>query len=306
VATLAERLDEIRFKLYAQRRQRPAPLLDDKILTAWNGLMISAFARAGLAFADSSYVKRASRAAEFLLGHRHTNRLYRSIKDDQPRHDAYLDDYAFLIAGLLDLHEASHDLRWFEAAVELQQILDSHYGDPAGGYFLTSDDHEALLAREKPSYDGAEPSGNSIALQNLLRLAELTTQERYREQAEALQRVFGSQLANSAPSLAEMLIGVDFQLDAAKEILIVTPNTLTEAEPLLAEVRVRFLPNRVLAVVNEDALKAHARMVPLLDRKVAQHDRATAYVCQQGVCELPTSDPSVFARQLDEVRPLAQ
>ncbi len=312
VPALNHHLQTIRDELYAARSQRPTPLRDEKILTAWNGLMISAFARASLVFGDAEYRTRAAAAATFLLAHRRRGgRLQRSIEDEQSRHeaqvdddadvtdDAYLDDYAFLIAGLLDLYEASHELAWLQAALELNQLLDEHYVDRAGGYFLTSDEHEALLAREKPAQDGAEPSGNSVQLLNLLRLYELTTEERFRQRAEATLRAFGRQLSNSPSSLSEMLLAVDFYLDRPKQIAIVTQSSPDADETLLRELRSHFVPNRVLSTVSEGPmLEAQQTLVPMLEHKVARGGKPTAYVCERGVCELPTTDPAVFARQL--------
>ncbi len=198
--------------LYRERSRRPRPLRDDKILTAWNGLMISAFAKAGFALADENYIKSAKQAAQFVLNHLFINkRLYRSYKDKKARHNAYLDDYAFFIAALLDIYEATHDLYWLEKAIELEDILAKHYEDSKnGGFFRTAMDHEELIAREKPNYDGAEPSGNSVAVLNLLRLYSLTTKTAYLNRAEkGLKAFLGDPLSNPA-SLTEMLLALDF------------------------------------------------------------------------------------------------
>jgi uncharacterized protein YyaL (SSP411 family) len=141
---------------------------------------------------------------------------------------------------------------------------------------------------------------------NLLRLYEFTTQDRYRRRAERALKAFSDILANSPASLSEMLLAVDFHLDRPKEIVIATPNSRREAEPLLARLRAEFVPNRILIVVSQGAeLATHAKVVPLVESKVAQKRKATAYVCEQRVCELPTSDPDVFARQIRKTHPLA-
>ncbi len=185
---LRELILSARQKLYAKRNERPKPLRDEKIITSWNGLMISANAQAGFVFADSGYLEKASNAADFILANMEKDgRLYRSYKDGEARHTAYLDDYAFFIAGLLDLYEASGTLKYMAAARRLQGALDTHYLDEAGGgYFMTADDHEELLTRQKPYYDGAEPSGNSVAVMNLLRFYGFTTDDAYRRKAEAV------------------------------------------------------------------------------------------------------------------------
>ena len=297
---LRDTLATARETLYAARARRPPPLRDDKVIAAWNGLMISALARAALAFDEPGYAQRAAGAAGFVLEHlRVDGRLRRSYAGGAAHHDAYLADYAFLIAGLLDLSEATGERRWLDEAIALDRVLAAHYEDPAGGFYATADDHETLLAREKPADDGAEPSGNSVQALNLLRLSELTGDDRYRQRAERTLRAFAQALAKDPASLAEMLLALDFALDAPREIVIVAPTSRAEAAPLLAELRRQFVPNRVLAVAVEGAdLARQAERGPLLTGKTAIGGRATAYVCKRRVCALPTSDPKVFAAQL--------
>ena len=299
---LAAAVTEANELLYRARSGRPGPLRDEKILTAWNGLMISAYARAGLCLDDSGYVEQAAKAARFLLVNLYRDgRLYRTWKDGTARHDAYLDDYAFLVAGLLDLYEAGGDPGWLGRAIELDAILAERFEDEAqGGYFLTGDDHETLLVREKPSYDGAEPSGNSVTVLNLLRLHEFTAEEEYRERAEKTFRCFSETLGSNPVALSEMLLAVDFHLDTPKQVLVVAPRGKKEdAAPLLAAFRSRFVPNRIFSFVAEgEELRETARIVPLLGGKVARDGRSTAYVCENRVCRMPTGDPDEFARQL--------
>jgi hypothetical protein len=294
-------LDSARERLYQVRARRPAPLRDEKILAAWNGLMISAYARGALVLDERRYAEIAARAADFVLARmRAGGRLRRSHVDGRAEHNAYLDDYAFVIAGLLDVHEATSDPRWLREAISLDRTLELHYEDrESGGYFRTSDDHETLLAREKPGYDGAEPSGNSVQALNLLRLHELTTADSYRRRAERTLGAFAGALERGPMALSEMLVALDFHTDTPKEILIVVPRRRSEAEPFLAELRRIYLPNRVLAVAGEGAdLTEQAKLVPLLQGKRARGGKATAYVCENRVCALPAVDPEVFARQL--------
>ena len=270
--------------------------------------MISAFARAGLILGNDDYTKTATSAARFVLGKLYRGeRLFRSYKDGRARHNAYLDDYAFLSAALLDLYEATSELFWLQRAIDLDRTLERWYEDKQhGGFFMTSNDHEALLAREKPADDGAEPSGNSVALHNLLRLHEFTTDDAYRQRAEKTLQAFSGSLQAQPTALSEMLLALAFHLDKPKEIIIVTAaGERQSAEPLLARLRSTFLPNRVVSVVAQgDELDRHARIIPLLKGKRALQNRATAYVCEQGICELPTHDPAVFARQIAKVDPL--
>jgi uncharacterized protein YyaL (SSP411 family) len=295
------RLRSARDELYRARARRPPPLLDDKILTSWNGLMISAFARAGFVLDEPRFIARGATAADFLLEHLLVDgRLLRSYRDGRGRHNAYLDDYAFLIAALLDLYETSGELRWLERAVTLQQALDRNYVDEEhGGYFMTSDDHESLLAREKPAYDGAEPSGNSVALMNLSRLHALTSDDRYRVAADRLLQAFEGTLRRSPRALTEMLLAMEFRASRPKEVVVVIGDDPGQAEPVLEQLRSRFLPHKVVVIVrhgtDRDAL---ARRVPPAKGKLAREGKTTVYVCEQGVCLLPTTDPRVLAKQL--------
>ena len=305
---LAGIIDESKEILYQARSHRPPLLRDEKVLTAWNGLMISAHARAGLILGESKYIDRAVKAAQFVLKNLYIkNRLFRSYKDNTARHNAYLDDYAFLIASLLDLYEATYDTTWLEKAMALDGVLEKYYEDKRiGGFFMTSNDHEDLIAREKPAYDGALPSGNSIAVLNLLRLGEFTNIDSYKKRAEKALMSFLGTLNSNPVALSEMLLAVDFFLDSPKEIIVVTPEgEKGKADPFLFEFRKQFLPNRILAVISEGKdLQYHAKVIPLVKGKIAQDKKVTAYVCEEGTCKLPTSDPNVFASQIKSVKKL--
>jgi hypothetical protein len=300
-------LAEARAKLFAVRKQRAPPHTDTKIIAAWNGLMISALARAAQVLHAPEYAHYARRAAEYILSTmKKGDRLQRSVLDGTVSGNAYLDDYAFLAASFLDLYEATFELRWLQEAVALQRTLEAHFWDKRhDGFFFTPDDGEVLLAREKPNYDAAEPSGNSVAVMNLLRLAEFTTDDRYRQMAEKTLALFAAQLERAPTSLPRLLAGVDFLLDAPKEIIIVKPHAESTAEPFLAQLRTRFVPNRILTVVAQGKdLEQQQQVIPLLRFKTAIEGKTTAYVCEKRVCALPTSDPTVFARQLDHITPL--
>jgi uncharacterized protein YyaL (SSP411 family) len=306
---LRDIIDESNEILYQARSHRPPPLRDEKILTAWNGLMISAHAQAGLILGDSQYVHRAIRAAQFVLEKLYLgDRLFRSYKDNAARHTAYLDDYAFIIAALFDLHEATHDLQWLKKAIEMDAILEDDYEDTEnGGFFMTSNDHEKLLAREKPSYDGAVPSGNSIAVLNLLRLYEFTTKEDYRIRLEKALKSFSSILTSNPGALSEMLLAVDFYLDSPKEVIIVAPKGKgAEVEPFLSEFRKQFLPNRILTVITEEEdSESYSGIIPMVQGKISLEGKVTAYVCEGGTCKLPTADPLVFSQQIKVAKKLS-
>ena len=301
LADLRHQVDESRGRLYDARLRRPAPLRDEKILTAWNGLMISAFARASHVLQEPAYAEAATRAAEFLLDQaRPGDRLVRSWVDGQGEQTGFLDDYAFLVAGLLDLFEVTGETRWLREAIALDAVTETEFEDQdAGGFYLTAVGGDALLTREKPHVDGAEPSGNAVHLLNLLRLHDFTGNDRFRARAERGFKAFAPALTDMPTAVSEMLLALDYRLDTSKEVIIVTPASRQEAEPFLRRLSSAFLPNRILVVAVEgEDLEEQASVVPLLDGKYAMQGRATAYVCENRVCELPTTDPDLFAEQL--------
>ena len=305
-ASLEAQLRRARAVLLAQRNRRVKPHLDDKILAAWNGLTLSAFARGALVLREPRYLERAEALATFLLTRMTADgKLLASFRGGAARLPAYLDDYAFVIQGLLDLHEASFDARWLKEALRLQAVLDEGFADPKGGYFFTSLAHEKLLARQKPGYDGALPAGNSVAALNLLRLGELTGDRAFSAKGEATLSAFAEILEKSPSALPAMLAALDFLLDRPKQIVVKLPEgkTAADAEPLLSKVRGAFLPNRTLLVGTGDA---SAALTPALGLRPALKGLPTAYVCEGTVCGLPTTDPAVLEKQLARVAPLGK
>ena len=256
--------------------------------------MISAFARAGLAFAREDYVTRAARAADALLAlHDRPDGLRRT-----GRHAGLLEDYAFLAAAEVDLFEATGEGRWLAAARRLHEVLAQRFAHPEGGFFRTPADHEALLAREKPAYDGAEPTGNSVAALTLLRLEALTGEGQFRAQAEKLLRSFGALLAGAPAALGEMLLAVDFLLSEAREVVLVRPRGRGDRE-LVDAVRARFSPSQVLIRHEE----GNAPATPLAADRPAQGGKATAYLCVRGACQLPVNEPQPLGALLERNAP---
>lgn len=294
--------------LYRARQQRRALHTDAKVLVAWNGLAISAFAKGAHILNAPDYATRAKHTATFLLTQlKRDGRLRRSALGTRVGGEAYLNDYACLIAGLLDLYEVTFELHWLREAIALQAIQDAHFWDNKnGGYFLTAGDAEQLLAREKPAYDGAEPSGNAVAAHNLLRLAEWTMNTSYRQRAQRCLQAFASELKQRPTSMPRLLSALDFFLGRPKEIAIVKASAADTAEPFLEQLRRHFLPHRVLSIVVQgDELATHQQVVPWLEAKRAIRGKVTAYVCEQHVCALPTADPGIFAKQLAATLPLS-
>ncbi|MDH3786802.1 MAG: thioredoxin domain-containing protein, partial [Acidobacteriota bacterium] len=299
---LRDALDQARNKLYRARSNRAAPLRDEKILVAWNGLMISAMARGGFVLNEPRYVDAARRAATDLLAHnQREGRLLRSRLGEVASTAGYLEDYAFLIAGLLDLYQVTGEARWFEEAVRLQSVQEAHFADPAGGYFRIADDHETLLVREKPARDGAEPGGNSVALMNLLRLHAWTSEDRYRQQADRLLVGFSSILAGGGNGLTEMLLALGYRHADAREIVLSFPPDGGDPEPFLQVLRGSYLPDAVFVMHRSRSGKNAKSVTPIAEGKVARDGKVTAYICRQGSCERPTNDPARFAEQLKRV-----
>ncbi|HET7177572.1 MAG TPA: thioredoxin domain-containing protein, partial [Solirubrobacterales bacterium] len=277
-------LDEARRALYEARAKRPRPGLDDKRLTAWNALMLAALAEAGAALGRSDYLEAARRCASFLLGSLRDpeGRLLRSYKDGEARLNAYLEDHAFLLEALLTLYEASFEPRWFEQAWSVADTMIARFGDPErGGFFSTSDDHEALIARRKEIGDHPIPSGNSSAALGLLRLAALSGDRAYEGQASGVLRLFAPVAARQPEAFAHLLRALDFHLSPTKEIALVGDD-LTQ---LSAVVRAKFRPHLVLAGGPEGTTTP-----PLLKGRTSVHGLPTAYVCEHFTCQAPTTD----------------
>ena len=301
-----EALAPARAALHAAREERPRPLRDEKVLAGWNGLAVSALAFGGRVLAEPRWVAAAARAAEFVLGRMvKDGRLQRSWLAGDAGVPAFLEDHAFVAQGLLDLYEATFEPRWLEAALALSDRLEALFGDPGGGgWFVTAADHERLLAREKPTHDGAEPSGASVALLNALRLGAFTTDDRWRTVAERALRHHARTLEEQPLALAEMLLALDFVTDAPREVVLVWPGGEPAPEPFLAVLRRTFLPNRALAGAAEgEALARLGRIASVAGGKVAAGGKPTAYVCERGQCRLPAISADKLAAQIAPVQP---
>jgi uncharacterized protein len=289
-----------RAALYEIRARRPPPLRDEKILAAWNGLAISAFAVVGRVLGEARYVDAAARAAGFVwTDMRPDGRLVRSWKDGRTGVAGFLDDHAFLTAGLIDLYEASFDRRWLEAALDLAAETERRFADPAGGWFMTAADHERLIAREKPVQDGAEPSGTSVALLSVLRLHTFTGDDQWRAIAQRALASLSAGFRENPLALTEALLALDYASDEAREIAIVWPDDATPtAQPLLEVLARTFVPNRAIAAARQADVAALGRVVPFIGDKLAIDGRATAYVCVHGRCDLPVHEPEALATLL--------
>ena len=290
-------LEECRQKLLDHRERRVKPERDDKVLTAWNGLMLKAFAEAASILEEPVYASVATKNADFLLTRMlEGGRLRRSFKDGEARLNAYLEDYAFLIDGLLALHEVTFESRWLEAAVELgRTMIDLFWDEDSDRMYDTSRDHEKLIVRPRDVSDNAVPSGGSMAADVLIRLAIITgDREMERTGASALRSV--RELLLRAPlGAGQWLCALDLYLSEPREIAIVGRRGEPAADALAAEVFRHYLPNRVMIGAVDPAVAAAS---PLLESRDAIDGRPTAYVCRNYVCQLPVTEPQALANLL--------
>ncbi|MEX2117171.1 MAG: thioredoxin domain-containing protein [Bacteroidota bacterium] len=295
-------LSTSRSKLLHVRSKRPLPHLDDKILVSWNGLMISAFAKASGVLDRSDYLRAAERSASFLLTTMHiAGDLKRRFRDGEARFSASLEDYAFLTQGLIDLYEASLDIRWLEKAIELtESMVRLFYDHTNGGFYDTDNSDSAILVRTKESYDGAEPSGNSVAVLCLLRLAQMSGNRKYGHCAEKSFRYFSEKMVRAPEALAQFLADLDFHLVKPAQIVIAGQRDGTDTAALIKEVHARFIPNKVILLADDGRGRAVLEsFLPFIKSIVMVGGRATAYVCEDYTCQLPTTDPRALADILD-------
>jgi len=293
-----------REKLFAARSQRVPPGRDEKILVSWNGLMIAALAQAARALDDAAYARAAERAADFLLQNLRdsSGKLLHTCKDGRARLNAYLDDYAALVDGLVELFQATGNTRHLNAALDLSgRLVESFHDANQGGFFYTSHDHEALIARQKDSQDGATPSGNGMAATALLKLARLTGRDDLERYAVATLESLSGQLARIPMAGGQSLIALDFLLGPAHEVVLVESRPDAGPDGLAQMLDRQFLPNAV--VVRRQAGQAPPAsddpLASLLAGKVPLNDRETAYVCARGTCQAPTTEAAAMLATLN-------
>ena len=300
---LRESLAKSRDRLLNVRSGRPRPQLDDKILTCWNALMISAFARGGSILDEPRYIEAAQRAARFIVTHLYdpeTGVLLRRYRDQQAAIPGFLDDYVFFAQALLDLYESNFDIGHLELARRLTETAIERFQDRAnGGFFSTPEGDDSLLLRIKDDYDGAEPSANSVAALNLLRLAEMSKEGRFRNTAERLLEAFASRMSAAPTSLPQMLVAYEFSLSSPKQVVLVAGKPDEAWREMLRLVHGRFLPNKiVLAADSEEARMALSQYLPVIAEMRPIDGEATAYVCQDYTCQLPTTGLQKLAELL--------
>lgn len=289
-----------RLKLFAARERRPRPFRDEKIITAWNGMALRAFAAAAMALGDPHYAHVARRNAEFLLGNlrREDGRLLRSWKDGQAGPLGFLEDYAGLADGLLALYTADGDPRWLTECLRLSdELIDLFWDDGLGGFYDTARDHEALITRPREVGDNAVPSGSSTATELLLRLAALTGRADYREHAERSLAGVAAMIGQFPAGFGRMLCAADLADWPLAEVAIVGDPQAADTRALLEVVQQPYRPHVVVAQLRPGDTQALA-LTPLLHDRSMIDGRATAYVCEHFVCKLPVTTPEALAEQL--------
>jgi uncharacterized protein YyaL (SSP411 family) len=286
----ASHLAETKARLYAARSTRIWPGRDEKIVTGWNGLMISAFATAGAAFGEPRYVEAAVKAADYVLTHLRgpQGKLFRTAGVGQPPKIAgYLEDSAFMIAALIDLYEATFDPKWVRIAVELADDLIARYADPAGGFFATATDHESLIARPKDAHDGSVPAGNGVAAEALLRMSRLVNgvdDSGYRGVAEKTLTAYRGLMAESPAAAGQFLLALDTYFGPDREVVVVGPKDNPETVDVLSTLRSKYDPHRLIAF--HDPADGPTDL-PLFRDRPAVGGRVTTYECTAGVCATP-------------------
>jgi uncharacterized protein len=298
---ITEAIAEIRHKLFAAREHRVKPGRDDKILSAWNGMMIGALAEGYRALGEPRYLEAARRASQFVMTRMWDGRaLKRSLKDGVARFNAYLEDYGLMVNGLIDTYEASLDPACLDDARRLTDaVLERFLDHEKGGFFFTSDDHEELIARSKPVFDGSTPSGNSAAVMALIRLHAYTGEARYFAEAERALRLFRDLIEQQPFSFAHMLEAIDLYERGPTEIVAIGARTAPEFTRWTERIGLHYLPNRALFWI--DPQNQSAAFVPEQARGKTQIDgKLTAYICRDRTCSLPITSIEEVEAELRE------
>jgi uncharacterized protein YyaL (SSP411 family) len=299
---LERRLDGIRARLFDARVRRVRPRSDDKILADWNGLMIAALAKAARAFGVPSYADAAKKAVRFVLSSMRTadGGLRHRYRDGESAVDANLDDYAFLVWGLIELYETTFDAEHLEEALRLTDDMIRLFADEeTGGFYFAPREGEAMIVRTREIYDGAIPSGNSAAAMNLVRLARLTGEARYEEHAERIGRVFHDDLTRAPSAHAWFMAALDLATGPSLEIVIVGAPGSADTDEMIRELHAAYAPETaVLFKSTADEKLAVARLAPFTALQTAIDGRATAYVCRNHACDAPTTRSADVARAL--------
>lgn len=293
---LKNSLELSRKLLFEAREKRIKPFRDEKVLTAWNGLMLAAFAEASAILDNREYLEIARKNADFILENLQKNGyLLRTWKDGEAKLNAYLEDYANFADGLIEFYQVSGDIKYLAEAKRLADLMIAEFWDEeAGGFYFTANSHEELLIRSKDFYDNATPSGNSAAADALLKLSRLAGEEKYEKFAVTILRLVAPQIRRYAPGFGRALSALEFYLNPTKEVVIVGE----KGSELEREIWRVYLPNKVV-VLSENPEK-EAELIPLLQDKKTVGENPTGYVCENFVCQRPVTAPKQLRKELSQ------
>jgi len=299
---LRGKVQAIRSRLLAVREKRHRPHRDDKILTDWNGLMIAALAKAARVMDDPSYTTAACRGADFILTNLRDpeGRLLHRYRDGEAALSAHLDDYIFLIWGVLELYETTFEAHYLRVALDLnQRVIEYFWDEENGGFYLTADDSETLLVRPKEVHDSAVPSGNSVAMLNLLRLSGITADPDLKEKAAQIGRTFSRRVKSAPAAYTQLMVALDFAIGPSCELVIAGDSKTDDTKAMLRALRQQFVPNKVVVLrPTEQDSPDIEKIIGFLNNYPSIDGKATAYVCFDYVCRLPTTDVETMVRLL--------
>jgi uncharacterized protein YyaL (SSP411 family) len=297
-AELQQSLESIREKLFNHRNKRIHPHKDDKILTDWNGLMVAALAEGTRVLDQPEYAAAAKRAVDFIVGRMSTpdGGLLHRYRDGEAAVSGHLDDYAFLIHGLLELYETTFETGYLKKALQLNEYLLKHFWDDKnGGFYFTADDGEELPVRQKEIYDGAIPSGNSVAMMNLLRLGRITANHDFEEKAAGIGRAFFENIQQLPSAYTRLMTAVDFAVGPSYEVIITGYAQAGDTGKMLQAVRQEYIPNKIVIFVPATPDASDIRQIaPYTANQSPIGGKATAYVCVNYKCNLPATDVNTF------------
>jgi uncharacterized protein len=298
---IEDKIESIRIKLYNRREKRVHPHKDDKILTDWNGLMIASLAKASQVFNENNYSDASKVAADFILEKLSIdNRLVHRYREGNAGISGNLDDYSFMIWGLLELYTAIFDVKYLNSAIELNNILLKHFWDELdGGFYFTADDAEKVLIREKKTYDSATPSGNSVEILNLLRIARLTEDPELEAKAVKMGSTFSENIKRAPTGHTHFITAFDFKVGPAFEVVIVGKPRAPDTIKMLNTLNRYYIPNNVIIFKNSDNPGDVNKIAESLKFKKSIEGLATAHVCAAGSCKIPTTDIDEMLKLLD-------
>jgi uncharacterized protein len=300
---IRKRLDSARQKVFEHRDKRVHPRKDDKILTDWNGLMIAALSQGARVFDEPAYSNAAKQAVDFVLSNMldPNGRPFHRYRDGEAAIPGNIDDYAFLIYGLLELYQTIFETKYLKQALTLNQHLIDHFWDnEQGGFYFTADDGEQLLTRQKEIYDGAVPSGNSIAMLNLLHLSRITGDATLEEKAAHIGYAFNSEVRRSPSAYTQLMIALNFAVSPSYEIVITGQSSTPDTLKMLSALNTVYTPNRVILFVPTNSESAITDIAPFTRGMATMNRKATAYVCSNHTCGLPTTDAAIMLQMLED------